>query len=183
MGEELIARFPHIVQQIFENLDNKSLTNCKEVARPWQNYIEDRHMTWIRIVNIPTRLDMNSPLPNKHRGTQEYRTMTKMYLHLAVETGETLMFQKLIELEENKDKRTSTGTTLFHYACWYGQTKIANFLMERASDFNINLSVSDNFGRTAFHLACADGHTEIVQTLLEKSNEFNFDLNAKDKHG
>ena len=98
--------------------------------------------------------------------------MTNTYLHLAVEAGQNIIFEKLIELEENKDKRTSTGRTLFHYACLYGQTKIANFLMENASDFNMNLSVSDNDGRTAFHLACLDGHSEIVQILLEKSNEF-----------
>ena len=112
-------------------------------------------------------------------GRKQYRKMTETYLHLAVETGQPMMFKKLIELEENKDKRT--GRRLFHYACLYGQKKIANFLMEKASDFNLNLTVSDNDGRTAFHFACLKGHSDIVQTLLEKSNEFNFDLNAKVK--
>ena len=54
--EELIARFPQIAEQIFEQLDNKSLTNCREVAKSWQEFVDDRNMSWVRIVNIPTTL-------------------------------------------------------------------------------------------------------------------------------
>ena len=52
--EELIARFSHIVKQIFEQLDNKSLTNCREVSKSWKKFIDERNMSWVRIVNIPT---------------------------------------------------------------------------------------------------------------------------------
>ena len=54
--EDLITIFPHIIQQIFEQLDNKSLANCREVAKSWQEYIDNKNLSWIRIVNIPTAL-------------------------------------------------------------------------------------------------------------------------------
>ena len=46
-------RFSHITEQILEQLDNKSLTNCREVAKYWQKVIDDRKLSWIRIVNFP----------------------------------------------------------------------------------------------------------------------------------
>ena len=41
--EELITRFAHIAEQIFPQLDNKSLANCREVAKSWQKFIDDRY--------------------------------------------------------------------------------------------------------------------------------------------
>ena len=54
--EYLIERFPHIAEQIFEQLDNKSLSKCREVNKVWKNFIDERNYPWIRIVKIPTVL-------------------------------------------------------------------------------------------------------------------------------
>ena len=54
--EYLIERFPHIAEQIFEQLDNESLTKCREVNKVWKNFIDERNYSWIRIVKIPTVL-------------------------------------------------------------------------------------------------------------------------------
>ena len=54
--EYLTERFPHIAEQIFEQLDNKSLTKCREVNKVWKNFIDERNYPWIRIVKIPTVL-------------------------------------------------------------------------------------------------------------------------------
>ena len=52
----LIERFPHIIEKIFEKLDNKSLTRCRGVCKKWQRFIDERKMPWIRIVNFPSIL-------------------------------------------------------------------------------------------------------------------------------
>lgn len=54
--EYLIEGFPHIAEQIFEQLDNKSLTKCREVNKVWKSFIDERNYSWIRIVKIPTVL-------------------------------------------------------------------------------------------------------------------------------
>ena len=39
--EDQIFRFPHIAQQIFEQLDNKNLATCREVDKDWQYFIDN----------------------------------------------------------------------------------------------------------------------------------------------
>ena len=47
---ELIERFPQVAEQIFEELDNKSLSKCREVAKSWKYLIDQRNYPWTRIV-------------------------------------------------------------------------------------------------------------------------------------
>ena len=68
-------------------------------------------MTWVQIVDIPKTLS------------------GKKYLHLAAETGQSMIFKTMFESEEDKDPRTAGGQTLFHLACFYGHTDIAEILL------------------------------------------------------
>jgi cytohesin len=55
------------------------------------------------------------------------------------------------------------GFTPLHYAAMYGRHEIAELLLERGADPNIQ----DNDGDTPLHLAAANGYSEIVKLLLE----------------
>ena len=55
--EEAFLRFPHLPEQIFEKLDNKSLTNSRMVGIPWHNFIDEREYPWIRIKEISADLN------------------------------------------------------------------------------------------------------------------------------
>ena len=48
--EEFIARFPVIGQEIFNQLDNQTLTKCKEVSRDLNQFLEDDRLVWTRII-------------------------------------------------------------------------------------------------------------------------------------
>ena len=39
--DEMMLRFPHIVQDVFKELDNKSLTNCRNEGRACCDFIDD----------------------------------------------------------------------------------------------------------------------------------------------
>ena len=39
--EETFSRFPHIAEQIFENLDVQSFTKCQEASRGWKQFISE----------------------------------------------------------------------------------------------------------------------------------------------
>ena len=54
--EQLILRFPHVAEQIFQQLDNEDLAKCRKVKKLWQKFIDERNYPWLRIVNIPTIL-------------------------------------------------------------------------------------------------------------------------------
>ena len=82
--EDLIIRFPFVAQEIYEKLDNKSLTKCREVSKLWKDFIDERNYPWIRIVKIPTN-------PNMDGNT---------FLHLSAKTGQIEIFETLFsELE------------------------------------------------------------------------------------
>ena len=52
--EEVLLRFPHIGEEMFDSLDEKSLQKCKKVCKPWKRFIEDpnQKIRWIQIIKI-----------------------------------------------------------------------------------------------------------------------------------
>jgi len=176
----LIERFPHIIEKIFEKLDNKSLTRCRGVCKKWQQFIDERKMPWIRIVNFPSILkDGNT------------------YLHLAAKTGQTEMFETILNTESDKNPRNDYCTTPFHLICSNGSIKFAELLLKNlmptstTSDIydlvmiihDNNLNLKSKFSDTAFHLACRKGHSNIAEIIVNYSEPLNIDLNAKDSFG
>ena len=50
--EEIILKFPHLSEEIFNCLDNESMINCKEVSKIWCDYISDQKFYHIRIIPL-----------------------------------------------------------------------------------------------------------------------------------
>ena len=50
--EELFLRFPHLSEDIFNALDNKSFANSKEVSKVWYNYLDDQNFVQERKVRM-----------------------------------------------------------------------------------------------------------------------------------
>ena len=147
--EELIARFPHIAEQIFQQLNNKSLTNCQEVSKSWLKFIDDnRNMSWIRILEIPRMY-----VPGCTNNT---------YLHIAATTGQSVIFEMMFEDEEYKNPRNRLGQTPFMLACQHGNLKIAWIILQKAVEFNIDLNSQDKNGKTAYHWACQNGQSKVI---------------------
>ena len=166
--DELIRRFPHIAKQISEQLDNNSLAKCREVKKSWLQFIDEKSLPWIRIVEIPRILNFQNT-----------------YLHIAANRGQVAMFEYLFQNEAIKNPKHLEGTTPFHLACKYGHFKIAEMLINKFNELDtesrnlLELNSKDKFGHNGFHWACMKGHFKIVDMLLEKHAELKIDLNAK----
>ena len=163
---DLILRFPHLAEQIFKQLDNEDLAKSREVEWLWKKFIDERNYPWLRIVNIPTILQDGST-----------------YMHIAAECGQTDMFEKLLDEEENKNPKTHRGVTPFLVACKKGHLNIALILLKISDEFKIDLNSNDKYGQTAFHLACWKGHSEVAEMLMKNSKETKIDPNIKDSYG
>lgn len=48
--EEIIFRFPHLAEQIFEELDSHSLVKCKKTSRTWNEFIDSEKFYYYRII-------------------------------------------------------------------------------------------------------------------------------------
>ena len=163
---DLILRFPHLAEQIFQLLNNEDLAKSREVEKLWQKFIDERNYPWLRIVNIPTVLHYKDT-----------------YMHLAAQCGQTDMFEIILDKEENKNEKKCNGETPFLVACRKGHMNIALILLKKYDKLKIDFNVKDNDSRTAFHLACLNGHLEIAEMIMKKSSELEIDLNSKNKYG
>ena len=48
--EEIITRFPHLGEQIFDQLKGKDLQKCREVEESWKIFIDSQKSQWIRVI-------------------------------------------------------------------------------------------------------------------------------------
>ena len=48
--EEIFLRFPHIGEQIFEGIDDRTITKCREVTKSWNTFLS------FHIINMYTDL-------------------------------------------------------------------------------------------------------------------------------
>ncbi len=48
----------------------------------------------------------------------------KTYLHMAAQTGQSELFEAMLNEEKDKNPRSTNGQTPFHTACEFGQTQI-----------------------------------------------------------
>ena len=164
---DLILRFPHVAEQIFQQLNNEDLAKSREVERLWQKFIDERNYPWLRIVNIPTIL-------------QDGDT----YMHLAAHCGQKDMFEIIFQEEDNKNPKNNMGETPFLVACSKGHMNIALILLKKHDELKIELNIKDSVrGRTAFHIACCNGHSEIAEMLMKNSSKLQIDFNIKDNKG
>ena len=48
--DELLSRFPDLAEDMFENLDDESLINCKEACRLMSSFLDNNTKFWKRII-------------------------------------------------------------------------------------------------------------------------------------
>ena len=162
--QEVIHRFPHLPEQIFQKLNNESLSKCREATKSWKNIIDGKNYPWLRIVNIPRKLKKGNT-----------------YLHLAAESGHIEAFKEA--LNEKVDKKIRNES--FHLACKNGQINIVQLLLKYADlevDW-IDLNSKNKKGYTGFHWACKQGHSAIINMLIDGAEALDIDLNATNKSG
>ena len=164
--KDLLLRFPHLMEQILQKLDNKSLVKSREVTKIWQEFIDETKYPWVRIVKIPTIL----------------KDLPHIYLHLAAKHSQIDMFEEILDGEADKNLVDCEGYTPFLIACLYGQIRIAEVLMKKSVELKIDLCRKSKWGITAFHLACISSNSELVEMIMNNSfinPFFKIDLNEK----
>ena len=55
--EEIFTRFPHLGEQIFDQLNRKDLTKCRKVEESWRIFINRQKFPWIRVIKKHLKLD------------------------------------------------------------------------------------------------------------------------------
>ena len=89
-------RFLHISEQIFEQLDNKSLAHCREVAKSWQECIDIKKLSWNRIITLPRILAKEDT-----------------YLQVAAKHGHIEVYKKTFENSRIENPKNENDETPF----------------------------------------------------------------------
>mgnify|MGYP001443371261 CR=1 FL=1 len=199
--QDVLPRFPHLPEQIFQKLNNESLSKCREATKSWKNIIDGKNYPWLRIVDIPRKLKKGNTYLHlaaesghieafkEALSEEEDKNMKNKSFHLACKNGRTNIVQLLLKYTElevdwiDLNAKTKNGYTAFHWACIRGHLNIIGFLMENAAALDINLNATTKSGKTAFHLACKRSTSDVVKIFMKKASNLSLDFNAKTKNG
>ena len=186
--EEVLLRFSHLGEGIFDLLDEKTLQKCRKVGRTWKRFIEDpnQKLLWIQIIKkhektIDLKRFISSPQKWSKLRIQNLREFAKKLEKDKEEMG-CAFLKKYAELGIKLNGKDAHGSPALHIACINGNTKIAQILLQKSVQLDINPNEKHKylFGRTAFHWACIGGKTSIVEMMLDNAESFNLDFTVKD---
>ena len=204
--EEVLSRFGHLGQNVFEKLDDLTLLKCKEVTRTWKTFIDVEKIAVLRVVEIKSnaprafikkilnRLDSDSAkqfaddvcriygrFPS---GTGDINpgnpgdSYTSTPLDSAIRTEHWLVCELIIGniLDKNPTVVSRLSVTLFHLAAENGEIELCKLIIP-----HIDVKNPENkIGLTPLHFAAKKGHIEICRLILNALTE---DKNPECNHG
>ena len=159
----MIARFPHVVTDIFKELDNKTLTTCRNVSRRCCNYLDSEKCIFIRMIQ--------SSIPS-YRKEITYRQWNKTLKNTPVE-----YVKELSVCTRQFFNSTPKGFVLRSRHQWYplqivagqGNFELYKYVFEKTK----NTREKIEHLRTGLHMAAEKGHEEICEFIIENSDEKN----------
>ena len=190
--EEIIFRFPHLAEKIFDSLENKSLTICCEVSTSWNNFVCKKNFFLIRVIEgevgyfhvlgddwkkvfIKAKTET---IMNLRRSVGKFydKSIDLIYhegltpSHVAAGTGNLELLKSIEKITMNKNPKDEGGNTLLHYAARNGYLNVIEYVMEFVDNKNPESKEDDDeefFGITPLQLASSKAHWKICEYMLE----------------
>lgn len=92
-------------------------------------------------------------------------------LRAAVKRGHLSLVRTLLDTHSTLRHATDEeGSTLLHYAAYWGQIEVAELLITRGADVNIR---NQKQGVTPLHFAAQNGHLPLVELLIKQGADVN----------
>ena len=113
--EEVLQRFGHIGDQIFEEFDSQTLSNCKLVGRSWNLFLDQGKVRPFRIIQAYTNID------EKYLRNQRKKINVEKANELATIVRE--IYRQFPKRIGNVNPRNIPGVLKvngFQYHAWYG---------------------------------------------------------------
>ena len=189
--DKILIRFPFVGQDIFKKVDDKTLANCKNVSKVWNNFLDNGSFLWKRriwkftqnqvefnnhweLVTNKVPIDM---LKNLAIAVEEYFTLYPKELddqfsplRIAGSMGIISLCDHIIERTGViNPARKKDGLTPLHTAAGEGNLEFIRYIAEQLEDKNS----ARNDGATPLLIAAQNGHLEIVKYIaghLENKN-------------
>ena len=148
--EEILYRFQHLGEQIFAELDDKSLAKSRETSRSWLDFICNERFYKNRINEMLVN-KATDYVDGKLRGE-----LLRSKVHCAAFYGQTQIVMDILEDSSDKNPKNDKLITPLHLAAEKGFVSICEYILERID--NLSKFPKDNRGRTPLHFAALNGH-------------------------
>ena len=150
-------RFPHLASNIFDQLDNQSLVNCKEASRKLDNLFGNEKFFWLRMIH-------------KYRGNfVEFKATWNKTLKKSPAILVNLLALATHNFFEKKSSRFARQWHPLFIPADQGLLQLYKHISEKSSDRN----PKDFQNRTALHLAAQEGHLEVCKFIIESTDDKN----------
>ena len=182
--EEVLLRFPHLGQKIFDQLDQESLKNCTEVNPSWRKYIVDEKIHFKTLIRSYTNCS-NANLKQVLQTISLETLANDVFLvynvisdYISCSVGVSIdrnpyrLTVTYFKAEVTDDYIGSDDERLFtplHSAATIGHLPICKLIIEFAQNKN---PLSRN-KVTPLHIAAANGHLEIYKLIMNKVEDKN----------
>ena len=200
--EEVLLRFGHIGEQIFEQLDSQAFTNCRMVSKSWQTFVDYERISAFQMIKFMVNLPdaylkkflikinpdccmklakcvyfIHDNYPKDHPNYQ-INPPKQLYIKakLGWIDGSYKSYSSEVKFWDGKcHPKDYFGATLLHSAATDGNLQVYELITENALDKN----PQNNIGITPLHLAAHYGHLEICQLIIENVQDKNPDSKRK----
>ena len=162
---DMLRRFPHIGEQIFDSLDNPSLLKCKEVSRSWHDFIDEQRFPWVRMIQKYVK-----------ESNKNYTDCPKHWCQLfmginvkSLKCFANLMHDGISYLRRQGYTSSSHELTPLHFATQYAyehNNEIMTPIIKGLLKVEREKAPRDKNGNTPLHIVATSGNFEIAKLLL-----------------
>ena len=167
-----MLRFPRLIESIIKELDNKSLSKCREIDRSLCEIIDQQKFFWLRRIQMYPECIVR--FYNLWKLTIE-RTPLEILKRLALVASNIFQFgsRDHMQFSPHQIALSDKNLSLYQYICGktgeinpmfqlhtaasVGNFEITRFIIENVQNKNPRLPV----GLTPLHMAAKQGHLEI----------------------
>ena len=204
--EEIFWRFPHLGQNILEELDNQSLVKCREVNKWWQDFVDGQRISYIRKIKkcfglskmlVQKKLQKENlkmlEEASSYAGSRFYTAKFEGFYRKSLIIFDLLCASKyqcaksaipiclylcdlIIDNSEDKNFVDKHGYTVLHNAAIVDNVQMYQMLMEKYIDKN---PIHPRFGNTPLHEAAENNRFEVCKVILNGIK----DWNPRDNYG
>ena len=184
----IILRFPHLIDEIFDNLENTSLASCNVVSRLWYNHLKNQKSVHVKIIhsylqkhhekvgehwkrflktsNRENIIKLGLAVKNIYGENSKFQAHLEKCLtplHIAAIHGQLDLCKYIIDRNEDKNPKSNSGCSPMHWAAGIGNLTLMKYIQIAV----LNENPGDKSGVTPLHWAAKNGQFEVVEWLLK----------------
>ena len=163
---------------IFNNLDDQTLTKCKEVSRKLRAVLENNRFYWIRVIK---GIDKNpgrysSGFLKGYNNKKEAWDITLNKTPIQIVKPMAHAIQEYLKTHREFSLYSTVRSPL-HFAAYFGLFDICKYIIEKLKDLEPELWCWSP-GTSPLHMAAARGHLNVFKLISANSIESVLDKNC-----